>query len=433
MITFYYVLSTLIGLLILPGLIVLSSITGRKRRGLWNHFGILPRCPGPHRPTLWLHAISVGEVKAATPLLEAIKAQRPEVRLVVTVTTSAGYQTAENNLGFVDLLAYHPLDAWPFVSLAVQTIRPDIFVLVDTGFWPGLMFKLREKNVPAVLINGRISEKSFNNYLKLGGFIRQVFACFSHVYMQNPVGVARAYELGANEKIIAVQADTKYDQLHTLAETERRALREKLKLPTSANVLIAGSTHEGEEAIVLDAFQSLSANHPSLVLILAPRRLERLAEIESLLKSRNVAYARRTRLGDTGSPVILLNTMGELDRLYGIADIAFVGRSLVEPGGGHSLAEAAIQGVPVLHGPFIENVRSQADILRETGAVIQVENADDLAREADALLNDDHRRGLLGEQARILVEGQKGASRELAEIILQDMDCRNATRAQDTR
>ncbi|MCA9484679.1 MAG: hypothetical protein KC553_13180 [Nitrospina sp.] len=431
MTSFYYVLSTLAGLLLLPGLIVLSSITGRKRRGLWHHFGFLPANSRPHRPTLWAHAISVGEVRAAAPLLAALREQRPDMRLAVTVTTSAGYETAQKNLGFVDILAYHPLDAWPFVSLAVQRIRPDLFVLIDTGFWPGLLFKLREKNVPAILLNGRISENSFNNYRKLGGFIREVFSCFSRVYMQNPIGVARAYDLGAREEAIALQADTKYDQLNPLPENERRTLREKLKLPAPASVLVAGSTHEGEETILLDAFETLREAHPALVMILAPRRLERLPEVEALLRSRNETFGRRTRLREA-VPVILLDTMGELDRLYAVADAAFVGRSLISPGGGHSLAEAAIQGVPVLHGPYIENVKAQAEVLKEAGASIEIKSAADIVREVSTLLEDGQRRGLLGEQARILVEGQKGASREIAKIILQDMDGRCGTRTPDT-
>ncbi|MCB1675925.1 MAG: hypothetical protein KDI01_06515, partial [Halioglobus sp.] len=247
------------------------------------------------------------------------------------------------------------------------------------------------------------------------------------VYMQNPIGVARAYDLGMREEAISLQADTKYDQLNPLPENERRTLREKLKLPGSASVLVAGSTHEGEETILLDAFETLREAHPALVLILAPRRLERLEEVEALLRSRNETFGRRTRLREP-VPIIVLDTMGELDRLYAIADAAFVGRSLILPGGGHSLAEAAIQGVPVLHGPYIENMHAQAMLLREAGAAIEVETAADIVREVTVLLEDDQRRGLLGEQARILVEGQKGASKEMAVIILQDMDARFGTR-----
>lgn len=418
MITLYYILSTCIGLLVLPGLTVLSTLTGRKRHGLWHHFGMLPRGPRPHRPTLWLHALSVGEVNAAVPLLNEIHSCKPDIYIVVTVTTEGGYQTATEKLSFVDTVAFHPIDAWPFVSLAVQRIRPDLFVLVDTGFWPGLIFKLREKGVPAILLNGRISERSFKNYLKVPSFMREVFQGFTQLYMQTPEGVARAYDLGASEDAIALQADTKYDQLHTTNEEDRRALRESLKLSPHGKLLIAGSTHAGEEEIILEAFQQLREKFPNLTLILAPRRLERLAEVESLLNTRAIPYQRKSRLREPMSPVILLDTMGELAGLYSVADVAFVGRSLIDPGGGHSLAEAAIQGVPVLHGPFIENVKAQAGLLRPSGSSIEVNDAHDLVREINNLLEDDTRRGVLGEQARILVEGQKGASKEFAEIFI---------------
>lgn len=419
--TLYYVLSTCVGLLIMPGLIVLSMITGRKRHGLWHHFGLVPASPRPHRKTLWLHALSVGEVNAAVPLLEEIHSMQPDVFIAVTVTTESGYKMASEKLGFVDTLAFHPLDAWLFISLAVQRIRPDLFVLIDTGFWPGLIFKLREKGVPAILLNGRISERSFNKYLKLGNFIREVFQGFSKLYMQSPQGVAYAYDLGAEEEAIALQADTKYDQLHTLSEEDKRSLRESLKLDPQTRVMLAGSTHAGEEEILLDVFRELQRHYPNLKLILAPRRLERVPEVAALLNARSLTYNKKSRLREAGAPVILLDTMGDLAKLYGAADVAFVGRSLIDPGGGHSLAEAAIQGVPVLHGPYIENVRAQVDLLKETGAAIEVADADDLVREVLALLEDDTRRGVLGEQARILVEGQKGVSKELAEIILTDL------------
>ncbi len=423
MITLYYILSTCIGLLILPGLVVISTLTGKKRHGLWHHFGLVPASPRRRRKTLWLHALSVGEVNAAVPLLKEIHSQNPDIFLVVTVTTEGGYQTASEKLGFVDTLAFHPLDAWPFISLAVQRIRPDLFVLVDTGFWPGLIFKLREKKVPAILLNGRISERSFNRYLKLGGFIREVFQGFNQLYMQTPEGVARAYDLGAKEDAIFLQADTKYDQLHTLSEAEAQALRDSLKLKAQANVLIAGSTHAGEEEIILTVFKELRENFPHLTLILAPRRLERLVEVESLLNTRGVAFMRKSRLREPVPDVILLDTMGELARLYAVADVAFIGHSLIAPGGGHSLAEAAIQGVPVLHGPFIENMKAQVNLLKNAGAALEVNDAKDLARETKILLEDDSRRGVLGEQARILVEGQKGASKELAQVFLNKINC----------
>lgn len=420
MITLYYILSTCVGLLVLPGLIVLSTITGRKRHGLWHHFGFLPRRPRPHRPTLWLHALSVGEVNAAVPLLEEIHSKNPNVYIVVTVTTEGGFQTASDKLDFVDTIAFHPMDAWPFVSLAVQRIRPDLFVLVDTGFWPGLIFKLREKGVPAILLNGRISERSFNNYLKISSFIREVFQGFKMLYMQTPEGVARVYDLGASEEAIALQADTKYDQLHPLDEDATRKLRESLKLPPPGKVFVAGSTHAGEEEIILDAFSELREKFQNLTLILAPRRLERLGEVESLLNKRAVGYMKKSRLREPLASVILLDTMGELARLYAVGDVAFVGRSLIDPGGGHSLAEAAIQGVPILHGPYIENVKAQVLLLQPSGAAIEVSDAGDIAREAGNLLEDDTRRGVLGEQAHILVEGQKGASKELADVILNE-------------
>jgi len=419
----YNILSSVAALFVLPGFILYAVVTGKKSRGLGHHFGYLPKLPGKgNKKRLWVHTLSFGEVNAATPVLKRLHEEQPELDIVVSVTTDSGYDGAQKNLPFASAIIFHPIDCWPFLKLALDRIQPDLFVLTDTGFWPGMIGALHARGVPQVLFNGRVSEKSIKCYGFVRPWVAGLLNRFETICMQNTHGVVALKELGVDESRLRAIGDTKYDGLKPLSAPEAFQLREALRIPASHPVWVAGSTHPWEEEIVLDAFQKLKAEHPDLTLILAPRRVERVNEVIHLLRQRNLEFTRRSDIkpeASHGQNVILLDTMGELSTLFAVAEVAFVGRSLIAPGGGHSLIEPAAQGKPVLHGPYVDNVKQSAEELGALGIALEVRDAEDMANMVGEYVSNESARGKVAEKAANLLQQKKGASRAMAEIILK--------------
>lgn len=417
MIYIYNIFATLLTLALAPVFVAWSVVTGKKRRGLLHHFGILPSFR-ERKLTLWLYALSMGEVTAAAPVLKLVRAERPDIRIVVSVTTDSGYEAAHKQLGFVERILYHPFDGLPFLALARRRIKPDIFIVTETGFWPGLLHMLRD--IPTLLFHGRISQKSMRRYKLLKPFVISVLNGFGKLCMQNIQSREDMFKFGIDPSLLEVIGDTKYDALGTVSAEEQVSLRSALQIPDGCPVIVAGSTHEGEEEIILTAFQKLKADYPKILLILAPRRLERLPAIADLLGSKGIPFVQRSRLSETKrveESVILLDTMGELFSVYSIGDIAFVGRSLIPPGGGHSLIEPASLGKVVLHGPYMEYNQTVADELGKEGVAIIVRDAEELGKTIRDLLANPSRRVSLSQKAQALIEAKKGASKRMAEII----------------
>jgi len=411
MITLYHLLSLFVAVLLLPLFSLIALFSKHKWKGLNHHFGWVPKTPG--KKILWLHALSMGEVVAATPILKRVREQNPELYIALSVTTDSGYATALNS-EFADSVFFHPLDCLPFTQLALSRINPDLYVVIDTGFWPGLIDLLYRKNIPALLCNGRISERSARRYLLAGSLFKDTFQKFHQLGMQNSNGEKAALALGVNRERIEVMGDPKYDALQPMTDAEKERLRQTFKLEPDTPVWIAGSTHAGEEEIILDAHRQLLAKHPALVLILAPRRMERVQEVASLLEKENFSFTLRSS-PEPAKTVILLDTMGELAKVYSLGQVAFIGRSLVKPGGGHSLIEPLSYGLPVMHGPFIENIGHVADNAHELAFPVQTST--DIKEKVQTLLDNESLRQELRKKARSFITEQQGASEKIAETI----------------
>jgi len=420
---FYHLLSTLLAVLVAPVFLIYSLATKSKRRGLMNHFGLVPSASGATpKKTLWVFALSLGEVTAVAPVLKIIHEEHPDINLVVSVTTDTGYDGAVQKIPVADRIIFHPLDCLPFTLIALSRIRPDCFVVTDTGFWPGLLDLLSRRKTPACLFNGRLSRRSFKRYQGLGSFSKNLFHRFRVLGMQSEQGRDALLSLGVDPSRLQVLGDPKFDALARVPENERKNIRAQLGIAEENLVWIAGSTHKGEEEIILDVYQSLKKKFADLVLILAPRRLERVSNLEALLNSRQIAFTRRTALNETSKQqVILLDTMGELGKLYSIADIAFVGNSLCPPGGGHSLVEPLVQGVPVVHGPHVENFLQIAEELEQNELAFPVSGADEMTTVLTALLENSSNPTEFTDKASRWINNHKGASKRMAEIILQTL------------
>jgi len=423
MILFYHIISTILAFFVAPCFTLYSFVTGKKRRGLWHHFGLVPSpsCSSPQK-TLWLFALSLGEVTAAAPVLKIIHEERPDLCIVVSVTTDSGYDGARQKIPFANQIIFHPLDCLPFTLSALNRIRPDVFIVTDTGFWPGLLDLMFRRKIPALLFNGRISERSLRRYQSLGKFSKNLFNRFSVLCMQNEHGSHDLKALGMDTARLRVIGDPKFDALVEVPEEERKKIRAHLGISKASRVWVAGSTHTGEEGIILEVYQSLKKKFDDLVLVLAPRRLERVGAVASLLRTRKISFTRRTAIGGTsGNQVILLDTMGELGKIYSIGNVAFVGHSLLPPGGGHSLMEPLAQGTPVVHGPHIENFRQVAEELRQSELAFPANNAEEMESVLTSLLDNSTQNTVLPKKASNWIKNHQGASRRMADIILETL------------
>jgi 3-deoxy-D-manno-octulosonic-acid transferase len=381
----------------------------RKVRGagyplaLGERLGFVPVAAGAGR--FWVHAVSVGEVAAAEPLVKALHERWPATEIVVSTVTGTGARVARERLRAAAAVVTLPLDLPGAMRRAVSRIGPRCFIALETELWPNLLFALRRAGAPAVLANGRISDRSFRRYRRVRGLFRRVLQDVSLFAMQSTEDARRIVELGAPPERVVITGNLKME-----ARAGEEAMgawwRARLGLGDDT-VLVAGSTHRGEEAAVLDAWAE--AGVAATRLVLAPRHPERLDEVEALVRSRGHTMVRRSRAGaGSREAVILLDTMGELASLYAAADVVFVGGSLV-PIGGHNVIEPAVHARPVCFGPHMTNFREASALLLERGGARQVGDAGELAALLRELAGDPGRRVAMGRAAWSAVQGHQGA------------------------
>ena len=388
-------------------------------RERWGH---LPDGVDPEgRPSIWIHAVSVGEVQAARTLIPGLRDRYPGHRLWLSTTTRTGRAVADG-IEAVDGLFYFPLDLPPAVDRVLDRVRPVLFVAVDTELWPNLLRRCARRGVRTMLVNGRISDRSYPRYRLVRRWFRRVLADVDRCCAQSDESARRLVDLGAPADRVVTTGNLKFDVLpapRPATAPRHDDLPRSLGLAPDRPVLMAASTHPGEEGPVLDAFRRLRAREPGLVLVLAPRHPERGAEVAALAAGRGLTAVRRSRLPKGGpgrADVVVLDTVGELAALFPAATVVFVGGSLV-PAGGHNVIEPAAGGRPVVFGPHMENFAEIAELFLARGAARRVSGAEELEPALAELLADPRQRAELGAAARSLVEANRGAAaRSLAEI-----------------
>lgn len=363
--------------------------------------------------TIWIHALSVGEVLSALPLVESIRKRFPREPIAFTVTTRQGMEVARRELqGEVQMLLPMPLDFWWAMLRLIRHLQPKLFILVETDLWPGLTDHLARRNIPAVLVNGRVSPRTLRSYRRFRFFIGKVLERFRVCLMQTELDRARLLETGIPAEKVKSLGNIKFDREHTpMSEKERRDWLRAFGLSEEDKVWLAGSTHAGEEKIIIDIFEQIRSSFPLLRLLIAPRRRERAEEVQRLAEARGFTVVMRTAMPAGGPPsfdVLVLDTVGELGRLYAIACVSFVGGSLV-PEGGHNLLEPASFGCPVLFGPHTDDFKTMAEALLEAGGGMRVHDAQQLSHAVLALLSNPAKRDRMGASARRFVEGNRGA------------------------
>jgi 3-deoxy-D-manno-octulosonic-acid transferase len=367
------------------------------------------RVPPPPLPKarFWVHAVSVGEVMAAVPLVQALRLRWPAADVVVSTVTATGDQVARARLPEAAATFTFPLDFPGAARRAVRRVDPAAFIALETEIWPNLLRALRRAGVPAVLVNGRISDRSYRRYRLVRGLFRRVLEDVALFCMQSEEDARRIISLGARPERVLVTGNLKMET--PLSHAGTAEIWRRLLHLGQAPVVVAGSTHRGEEAVVLDAYRAVRRDADGLRLVLAPRHPERLDEVEGLVRSRDLGVVRRSRVSPGDTPdVILVDTMGELASLYAVADVIYVGGSLV-PIGGHNVVEPALHAKPVIFGPHMTNFREAASLLLRADAAIQVGSGSELTAVLARLLADAPARQALGQAAWSAVRTHQGA------------------------
>ncbi len=409
------------GIVIAPRLLTQALRYGKYMGTLSERWGRLPGDINPDRtPSIWIHAVSVGEVLAIRALIPALRQRYPDHRLLLSTTTPTGRVVAES-VGEIDGLFYFPLDLQSIVARVLQRVRPVLVVLVDTELWPNLLVQCARRDVKTILVNGRISNRSYPRYRLARPFFRRVLANVDRCCAQSEESGRRLVDIGAMGDRVTVTGNLKFDNVPESAVPGMppEVLR-AFRIRTGRAVLIAASTHQGEEPPVLDAFVRIRQRAADALLVLAPRHPERAAEVEALAVERGLDTVRRSALPVDREPraaVVVLDTVGELATLFQIATVVFLGGSLV-PAGGHNVIEPAAWGKPVIFGPYMQNFAEIADLFLTNQAARQIPSPEALEPALTDLLGDPVRRAALGAAARALVETNRGATeRTLAAIV----------------
>ncbi len=419
-----YMLAVILGL---PYLLFKLATSNRFRAGFSQRLGFGAHRSG-HRHCLWLHGVSVGEVLAATRFLEAFEAEFPEWDVVISSTTKTGVSVARDRFPN-HMVVYYPLDFSFAVRSAIRRIRPNVLVLMELEIWPNLLLSMDRIGIPVVLLNGRISERSYRGYRIWQRLLSEPLGRIDLYCVQDRTYAARLRALGVPAERLFITGTMKFDTIVTeQGETTRHDVARTLGIASASAVLVGGSTHPPEEMVLYDAYLGLRELVPGLRLVLAPRQPGRAREVEEAIRARGGICARRTELpsvAESDGAVILIDTIGELGKIYSVADVVFVGGSLI-PHGGQNMMEPAGLGKAVVFGPSVENFKESVDLLLREGAAVRVRDGEGLAQALRDLLTNRERAREIGRRARHVVERNQGASRRNLAILRERLQFESA-------
>jgi 3-deoxy-D-manno-octulosonic-acid transferase len=397
-----------------PWLIYKALTTGKYRRGMWRKLTGTACERAGDGPCVWFHGVSVGEIHLLRPVVAAFRRRHPDWQCVVSTTTDTGADEARRH--FPDLpVFFWPLDFSWAVRRALRRVRPSIVVLAEGEMWPNFLRAAEERRVPVAVINARLSPRSFARYRRLGGLTRRLLAKVALFAAQTPEYATHLRLLGAAPERVHVTGSVKYDGTSAdRGNPKTQELRRLLGAEADDLVFIAGSTQDPEEEVALGVFRRLRSEFPRLRLILVPRQKDRFDEVAALLKRSGEPFVRRSDLHpltpSPRHPLILVDTIGELGALWGLADVAFVGGSLDGKRGGQNMIEPAAYGAAVLFGPHVWNFRDAAARLTAADGAVQVTDTAALEAAVRRLLADGEERARMGAAARHFVKEQQGAT-----------------------
>jgi 3-deoxy-D-manno-octulosonic-acid transferase len=373
--------------------------------------------------SIWVHAVSVGEVLTARPLISDLKRRYPNLRMFLSTTTMAGQQLARRSVQDVDAVFYFPFDFGFVVRRTLDLVRPKLFIMMETEIWPNLLRECRARGVKTAVVNGRLSARSFPRYRMIRPMMRRVLDDIDKFLVQSEESARRFIDLGADPARVVVTGSLKFDSLEVSPTALQARARDRVlryfRVSGSRPVIVSGSTMKGEEVAVLRAFRRVRTTSPNTLLVLAPRNPERFGEAEQLARQEGWKVAKRSDLAVDAEPrvdVVVLDTIGELATIYQIATVVFVGGSLVATGG-HNVLEPAVFGKPIVFGPHMENFLEIAEAFVSNGAGVQLKDEAELEEAFVSLMSDPVRRARLGAAARALVEANRGANEKSVAVL----------------
>ena len=422
----YNLAAILVVILIIPVFMIRSIRERGFVERIKQSFGFFPKGaldPVAKKNCIWVHAASVGEIVATSPLIKEFRREFPKSPILVSVVTTSGYEMANRIIKDADSIIYFPLDL-PFVSASVfKKIFPRVFLNVETELWPNFLKAARENRVPVMMVNGRISEKSVKRYKYMFSILRDMIGTVKLFAMASPVDAGYVKELGAPEELVTVTGNTKFDQTYTdVTDEQREKILSDMGLTDAKEIFLAGSTHRGEENFVLKAFKAIRENHPQARLVIAPRELLRTREVVALCKAAGFTVGTRTELQKRppkDEDIIILDTIGELGKVYSVGNVIYVGGSLIAHGG-HNILEPAAHGKAIIVGHHMENFKDLHALFKNRNACVTVNDADELAAQAKKLFDAPEERRRLEEETIKIVHENRGASRKSA-ILLRQM------------
>ena len=426
MYSLYSVLVLILAVLASPWFIYQALRYKKYVRSLGQRMGYLPvsfNMDGDE--SIWVHAVSVGEVLTARPLISDLKRRYPNLRMFLSTTTMAGQQLARRNIQDVDAVFYFPFDFGFVVRRTLDLVRPKLFIMMETEIWPNLLRECRARGIKTAVVNGRLSARSFPRYRMIRPMMRRVLDHIDRFLVQSEESARRFIDLGADPARVVVTGSLKFDSLEVSSTALQARSRDRVlryfRVPASRPVIVAGSTMKGEEMAVLRAFRRVRSTAPTTLLVLAPRNPERFAEAEQLARQEGWKVSKRSDLAIDAEPrvdVVVLDTIGELATIYQIATVVFVGGSLAATGG-HNVLEPAVFGKPIVFGPHMENFLEIAEAFISNGAGVQLAGEDELEEAFLSLMSDPVRRARLGAAARALVEANRGANEKSVAVLAQ--------------
>ena len=375
---------------------------------------------GKKRP-VWLHAASMGEVAVLAPVIAEFKKRYPDFPIIVSTVTATGFHRAKDIIPEASFTFILPLDVNCIIKRVIKKLRPRCLIIAETELWPNLIRHCKNYNARVILINGKISARSFKRYRFLKMFIKKVLSYFDLLGVQSPADQEKLVTLGADDRKIAVLGNIKFDfsAIFKYQSVDAATVRQEHYLDAGQPVLVAGCTRPGEEKMVLEVYRDLARQHQDLVCIIAPRHLNRINEIEQILEQMDLPFCRKTKMkppAGPSRPIIILDTMGELQKIYSMATVAFIGGSLFNFGG-HNPLEPALFKVPVVFGPHMDNNRTSASLLKAKGGAIQVRNQPELLSVLADLFEHPDKQKNTGEAAyQVIAENRGIVNRYLSSI-----------------
>ncbi len=389
-----------------------------------GHFGHNTKAQLREHRRVWIHAVSVGEIYVALRFMKAYRAAHPDTFFALSTTTSTGHAIARKELDPRDVLFYFPVDLPVIIRKVLRIINPLQIILVEGELWPNLIRLADKQGIPVSLINGRMSERSFKGYRRLKSLISDVLRRIDPICVQGEEDAARLIGLGAPPERVRVMGTVKFDVAERNPEGEKAA-REilcQIGVPSDAVVLLGGSTWPGEEAVLCGIYKKLRQKYPRLFLVLVPRHVERAPEIVQCLEEQKLTFLRRSQLDDFQGlekpDVLFVDTTGELSHFYAVADIVFVGKSLLEHGGQNPI-EPAMCGKAVVVGPNMENFPAVMPLFLKNNAIVQVQDVQALETALNELVIDESARVALGHRAAQLVRENQGMIQKTVQLLVE--------------